>query len=60
MGLKVPIGANYGLLKEYSTVSAEVPRCSILGPILWNVVFGDVRALELPIGTLIMDFAADN
>ena len=44
--------------KSYA-VSAGVPQGSVLGPILWNIMYDGVLRIKLPKGTQIVGFADD-
>ena len=44
--------------KSYA-VLAKVPKYSVLGPILWNVVYDGVMRLKVPKGVEIIGFADD-
>ena len=44
--------------KSYE-VSAGVPQDSVLGPVLWNIMYGFVLRIRLPKGTQIVRFADD-
>lgn len=45
--------------QERLTVSAGVPQGSILGPVLWNIMYDAVLRLKLPEGVEIVGFADD-
>ena len=38
---------------------ASVPQGSVLGPLLWNIMYDGVLRLRLPNGTIIVGFAND-
>ena len=44
--------------QEY-LVTADVLQGSVLGPLLWNIIYDGVLRLRLPNGTTILDFADD-
>ena len=44
--------------REY-IVTAGVPQGSVLGPLLWNIMYDGVLRLQLPNGTTIVGFADD-
>ena len=45
--------------KQEYIVTASVPRSSVLGPLLWNIMYDGVVRLRLPNGTTIVGFADD-
>ena len=40
-------------------MTAGVPQCSVLGPLLWNLMYGGVLRLRMPNGIAIVDCADD-
>lgn len=44
---------------EQYNITAGVPQGSVLGPLLWNIMYNEVLNLPLPEGVLIIGFADD-
>ena len=44
---------------KYHTITAKVPQGSVLGPLLWNIMYDGVLRLELPPRTKVVGFADD-
>ena len=45
--------------RKLYVVSAGVPQGSVLGPLLWNVMYDGILRLKFPKGTHIIGFADD-
>lgn len=44
---------------KQKTINSGVPQGSVIGPTLWNILYDDVLASEMPIGVRLIGFADD-